>query len=356
MADVVFAFDLTGSMWGIIDEAKLRAGDIIADLVATGVDINYGVMSYMDYPHFYNSYGYAATYGDAGAGDYAYSLDQPVTGDSAAVIAAINALVMGDGWDGPQDYTRIMYESYADPIGETNPTEGPVGWRVGAKKLLVNFGDNVPHDNDLNEGVMGGTWSTGGDPGRDEVMFTADDLDLQTVLAEMAAAGVILLECHTSTFAQAHWEYWTGITGGGFYITDSATLVDDVVAAVTAGLIVPVVNGLHLAVTTAGFEAWLESVVPPSYPEVLPGESVTFEETIHVPLGTAPGVYTFIVSAVDEKGVSYGDQTVTITVPGVIPPQVPSMTGWGIMATVIVLAALIPLALRRRRARSSVGR
>lgn len=31
-----------------------------------------------------------------------------------------------------------------------------------------------------------------------------------------------------------------------------------------------------------------------------------------------------------------------------IPPQVPSMTQWGIMATVIVLAALTPLVLRRR--------
>jgi len=87
--------------------------------------------------------------------------------------AAINAMTLGDGEDGPEDYTRAFFESYADSA---------VGWRDGAQRILVHFGDNVPHDNNLNEGVTTGTWSTGGDPGRDELQGTADDLDLQTVL------------------------------------------------------------------------------------------------------------------------------------------------------------------------------
>ena len=305
--DVIFAFDLMGSRGGIINEAKAKSGVIMTKLGADypGVDFNYGVMSYMDYPRSYSSCGYSATYGDASYGDYAYSLDQSLTSDQTVISSAITALVLGSGWDGPQDYTRIMYESYADPS---------VGWRTGAKKIVVNFGDYVPHDCNLNEGVPGktGTWTTGGDPGRDEVMGTDDDLDLQTVLANMAANNVILLECHSTSYHNDYWTYWTGITGGGVYLTGSSTLVNDVVGAITAGISTPHVYGLHL-VASAGYESWVSSV-PAVYADLTTPTTVTFTETICVPTGTAPGTtYTFTVSAMDASSVSHGDQDDTIT-------------------------------------------
>jgi hypothetical protein len=323
-ADVIFAFDLTGSMSGILDTAKAEAQALMDCVDALGVDVNYGVMSYMDYPDSYDYCGYSDMYGSSASGDYAYQLDQPLTSNQDTVVIAINALTLGYGGDGPQDYTRIMYESYADTS---------VGWRTGAKKLVVNFGDNVPHDCNLNEGVTDGTWTTGGDPGRDEVMDTADDLDLQTVLAAMDDAGVTLLECHTEDWPVEwmggpagfmvfdYWDYWTGITGGGVYLTTSDTLVKDVCTAIEEGLTPPIVYGLHLQ-ASAGYVDWLELVVPASYDELETPVTVPFEETIHVPLGTECGVYTFTVSAMDDKGVNYGDQTVTIDVPCLIPVDV----------------------------------
>jgi PKD repeat protein len=313
-ADVVFSFDLTGSMGSIINAAKTKAIVIMNTLITNypGVSFNFGVMSYMDYPHTYSSCGYSATYGSST--DYAYSLDQSLTFNVGSVSSAINGLVLGSGWDGPQDYTRIFYESYADPS---------VGWRTGAKRLLVNFGDNVPHDCNLNQGVTSGTWTTGLDPGRDEVIFTGDDLDLQSVLSAMASPSnaVTLIECHTSTYANSHWIYWTGITGGSVFITSSGNLVNDVVNAVVSGITIPTVNNLHLAVITPGYSSWLSSVVPPSYATVNPGDTVTFQETICVPLGTPCGIHTFTVSAVDGSGVSYGDQINEITIPcDEIPP------------------------------------
>lgn len=314
-ADVIFSFDLTGSMSGIIGTAKTKAIEIMTNLNALGVDINYGVMSYMDYPDYYESYGYANWYGDAYYGDYAYRLDQAVTGDTTAVSNAINGLVQGSGADGPQDYTRIMYESYADTS---------VGWRPGAKKILVNFGDNVPHDDNLNEGVTTGTWSTGGDPGRDEIILNGDDLDLQTVLNGMATNNVILIECHTSDWPVEwmggppgfmltdYWKHWTDITGGDTYITSSDTLVEDVVNAVTLALATPNVSNLHLA-ASSGFESWLDSVTPPFYSGPT-GVTVSFDIVVKVPEGTPDGIYTFTISAIDDAGVSYGDQTVKIKV------------------------------------------
>jgi PKD repeat protein len=135
----------------------------------------------------------------------------------------------------------------------------------------------------------------------------------------MATNGVILLECHTSSYASAHWTYWTGLTDGGLYITSSSTLVDDIVTAVQAAVVIPEVDGLHLEAST-GFESWLTSVSPASYDGLAPGDSVTFDLTITVPDGTLDGVYNFTVSALDEVDVSYGDQDVTITVVSNQPP------------------------------------
>lgn len=328
-ADVVFAFDLTGSMGGIIDTAKAQATDIMTALDATGVDIDYGVASYMDYPAAYDSCGYAETYGDASYGDYAYSLDQAVTSDRPAVQTAINALVIGYGADGPQDYTRVLYESYAD----TN-----IAWRPGAMRILVNFGDNVPHDCNVNEGFgLDAEWSTGGDPGRDEVMGTADDLDLQAVLQGMKDNGVTLLECQTyGSYADPYWNSWAAITGGQCLSTDSASLPADVVSAVTAKLTIAKVYGLHLA-ASAGFESWI-SATPASYAELSPGDTVTFDLTITVPAGTPDGVYSFTTSAVDSAGVSYGDETDTITVGGFVPPvpELSTLTLLGVGLLVLV--------------------
>lgn len=111
--DVVFAFDLTGSMSGEIGMAKTKAQELMNSLNALS-DFKFGVISYTDYPNYYTSYGYSSQYGWAVSGDYAYNLDQALTDNTIVVNSAITGLALGDEGDGPQDYTRIFYESYAD--------------------------------------------------------------------------------------------------------------------------------------------------------------------------------------------------------------------------------------------------
>ncbi len=309
-ADVLFSFDLTGSMGGILDTAKANGVDIITGLESTGVDIEYGVSSHMDYVGYYESCEYYGTYGDASWGDYPYSLDQSITSVVLDVTNAINGLSLGNGADGPEDYTRVFYESYADEN---------TGWRTGAKKVMVHFGDSVPHDCNLEEGIPVDPWTTGVDPGRDGLAETGDDLDLLTVLAGMDTNNVILIECHTSDWDQAYWTYWTGLTGGTLEFTGSASLVDDVVAAVTEGLTIPEVTNVHFEAESP-FEDWIDSDWSYSGPTDECIDDIPI--TITVPEGTECGDYTFTVSAVDEDGVSYGDQEVTIHVPCVIPVDV----------------------------------
>jgi len=309
MGDVVFSFDCTGSMGTTIAAAKADALDIMSYLsTTTGVNLQYGVASYMDYPHTYIICGGTlAKYGNLTSGDYAYALNQLITADTSAVAGAIGALSLGEGGDNPQDYTRVMYESYADPS---------IAWRAGAARILVNFGDEVPHDCNLNASIYSSkpAWCTGGDPGRDAVMGTGDDLVLLTVLAGMAANNVKMIECQMQDYALDYWTYWTGITGGNAYLATSATLKSDVETAITTALKVPTVNGLHLK-ASAGYDAWLASVTPATFDNVQPGTAVDFSSTIKVPAGTKPGTYSFTISALDSAGVSYGEQAVTITVP-----------------------------------------
>jgi hypothetical protein len=155
-------------------------------------------------------------------------------------------------------------------------------------------------------------------------MFTSDDIDLQSTLESMNSNDIILIECHTTSSYIEYWNYWTGITGGSVFITDSSTLVDDVVNEIVQGLTFPIIYDLHLEIMTPGYSEWLYSVNPVSYPEVDPGAIVTFEETICVPLDATPGLHTFIVSAIDEDEISYGDQTNEITVVVNAPPNTPS--------------------------------
>ncbi len=303
--DIIFGFDLTGSMGGAINTAKAEAVNIMNSLDALIGDSRFGVTSYMDYPHAYSSCGYSTTYGASSSGDYAYSLDHALSNDRTSVSSSISSLVLGYGGDGPQDYTRVMYESYADPAIE---------YRSGAKKILINFGDNIPHDCDINEGVPGTSTvvSTGGDPGRDEVMGTSDDLDLQDVLAGMAANEVTLLEVHTSTYAATHWDYWTGITGGEHFILNSVSDIPSAIYDLIQAQAVSISN-LTLVAST-GYESWLTSVSPAAYTNLeLPVDPVNFDISITVPEGTPPGTYTFYVSAMGD-GASYGDQLVTIEV------------------------------------------
>jgi PKD repeat protein len=304
--DVVFSFDLTFSMLEILNTAKSKAGDIMNTLITSYPEVSFyfGVMSHMDYPDYYTSCSYSKFYG--ASNEYAYSLDQTLTSDIASVIAAINSLSIGyGGGDTPEDYTRALFESYND---------SNIDWREDTKQLLVSFGDNVPHDCNINEGIYPTTKSTGNDPGPDEIMDTSDDLDLQTVLGEMNSNGIILIACQTEETYYDYWDYWSGLTGGGVHITNSSTLVDDVVTAITSGLTNLKIYNLTLEVTTPGYSSWLTSVDPPIYPQVISGSTVIFNETICVPLGTPTGIYTFNVSAVDEDDIIYGNQTNTISV------------------------------------------
>ncbi|HBX76751.1 MAG TPA: hypothetical protein DEG43_03815 [Acidimicrobiaceae bacterium] len=217
VVDVVLSFDLTSSMGSVVQQAKTEATDLINNLnvAAPGTSFTFGVTTYRDYAVAVNAAGcgltnYSSTYGSGS--DYPFLLNQPLTASAAPVQGAINGLGVSGGADGPEAYTRALWE-LAQP-----DTSAALGFRPGALKLVVNFSDNVPHDPNLNQGVSGGTWDTGLDLGRNGAFNCGgDDLDFHDdALADMAASGVHLMQVNASSFAAAHWQSWAASTNGGY--------------------------------------------------------------------------------------------------------------------------------------------
>lgn len=328
--DILVSFDLTGSMAGELAKVKLNAQDIADAVRASIADADFGVVSHMDYPSSYpydpakpdylTAYGSAIPYPPPPAtpvytADYAYRLDQPIGADTAAFQAAIGALCLGQGSDGPEDYGRVLYESYADP---------GIGWREGSKKIVLAWLDSIPHDYDYAEIIDPAlNNSTGPDPGRDERIgpgFDGDNLAILDVLAGMKAHDLTLIALFSGAGYLPLWQAYAAATGGAAFqinadgsIPSGTPIADFVADQITEEA--RHIDKLELA-AEAGYEAWF-SASPASYADIDLGAAQTFDFDVSyaVPLGTPGGEYHFKVNLVGD-GAIYASQEVSLTVQG----------------------------------------
>jgi len=310
--DIIFSFDVTGSMGNAIAEVKNNASAIMDSVRALIPDTYFGVMSHQDYPAFYDYCGYAEAYGNPDVGDSPYRLDQPLTGDLMAVHGAINGLTLGDGADGPESYARVLYEATADAT---------VGWRDGSTKMVILWGDNVPHDCDYRR-CIGGSGTTGIDPGRDEVAGTADDLEILDVITDMALQDILLLAMYNglSPTTLNLWNCWAKRTGGAsFEVNPDGTVPGgEDLPSYIAGIIseqFAEIDVMTLEVCQPEYAAWLTDVNPAAYYDITldVAHDLHFDITITVPPGTLAGLYCFDICAVGD-GAIYATQNVCIRV------------------------------------------
>jgi hypothetical protein len=203
--DVMFVFDTSGSMKSALGEAKGEIQEVMSRLNGSIASAQFGLAEVKDT-------------GEEESGLYAWKLDQSLTSNTASVSEAITTLTAFGGGDDPEAYGRALYET------DTNPS---VGWRSGARHLIVLVADQVPHMPDVNEGVNEAFWlqnpfDTGEEleaqagisqtqwhPGvniqfkEDLKRLVADEKPLETV------------DYHsTSTNYIHYWEYWAGLGGG----------------------------------------------------------------------------------------------------------------------------------------------
>lgn len=294
--DVLFVIDATGSMSDEIDVVKAKAKDIMNNISSMVPDSAFGVATFMDYSGIYNCCGYYSRYG--GSSDYPWKLDQDITTDTTAVETAIGNIVTGWGGDGPQDYSRALYESQF------------VSWRDGAKKIVIVFGDAAPHDCDFC------SRSTGCDPGRDAVAGTTDDLDFQAVVSQLADSDITVIAVDSSSggCAEMAFKYMANETGGKYFKLSSAEEIPDAIKSMIEEEISLVTLTLGV---DSGFEDWV-SYEPSEYFDVGGCESKDFTVNITVPNDVSPGCYEFYIHALAD-GATIAKQKVRICVPQCVP-------------------------------------
>ncbi len=205
----MFVFDTSGSMEPVLEEAKLEIQNVIDRLRESLPNPEFGVAEVRDY---------GGSEYDEESFDEPWRLDLPVAGDSEAVASAIDDLYADGGGDAPEAYGRALWET------DTNPD---VGWRAGARHLIVLVADNVPHAPNLDEGIAEefwlspSPWDTGeelpGAWGIPDTQLGEGHLEFHQVLRQIAADGkpLEMVDYHDTGGDYIHyWEAWASLGGG----------------------------------------------------------------------------------------------------------------------------------------------
>ena len=203
-ADIVIGIDTTGSMGGEIRQMKENVADFASDVrqQTPNSDIRFALVTYKDYPASYSACGYSAQYGSVG--DQAFRVEAPIGTPDPEILDQIDLLSAGGGGDGPEAYTRLLWEVLQ--------TDSGIGFRPGAARVILNVCDDVPHDCAPDQFLQGSCAlaSTGIDPGRDEVLFTPDDLDLQEdALVELLGRRTKLFTLYSGIDSACAWRQWS---------------------------------------------------------------------------------------------------------------------------------------------------
>jgi hypothetical protein len=324
VADILIDFDLTGSMGQELDRLKANSINIMNSIRAEIPNSNFGLISGEDYNQIYSeplvNCDYAGPYGSDVKPDSPYRLDISLTSDITAVAMAIDAMVLGDGMDFPEDYTRQLYESVAELVGDTNSTYGILGWRPEAKKIVLAFNDYVPHDCNVTQCVGMFPWSFGRDPGRDELVNTADDLVLLDVIDQMANQNISLVDVSSGdTLTITLWRCLASLTpgGGAFLVNPDGSIPGGVsIEDFIVNLIESTFDTLEEVSpqVCGGDPSFLNSVTPPSYYDVYTPSDLTFELEFCVPPGTNPGTYCIDVCTYTDDNLLLCTYTICIEV------------------------------------------
>jgi subtilisin family serine protease len=230
--DLVFSLDLTGSMKEELLQVKENITKIIDDLrlkASPSTDFRFALVSYEDYPGYFDGTrcgsGYQEKYGLDGSkpgGDKPFRIDQVFTTDMNILASKIYDLELGDGEDDPEAYGRAFYE-----------IANNINFRPNSLKLIINFGDSIPHDTNLNEDIddiedilhVNEIIDTGIDPGpNNQIDCNGDDIDFQDdAINDLVKKDIRLLHIDSSGLPELeiYWRTWTSKTGGAFAAINS---------------------------------------------------------------------------------------------------------------------------------------
>ncbi len=316
LVDLLVAIDTTGSMSAEI--ANVRAGiiDFVKRMRATtNTGLRFAVVSFKDYPNTYASCGYSDEYGLPQ--DKPFVVEAPFGLEDDDIILVLSQLTASGGRDLPEAYARVLWEV-------SQPSSG-IGFRPGALRVIALVIDDVPHDCDLRAGLVSCPsipLTTGIDPGRDELLFTADDIDFQDLaLAPLVADGTRVGTLYSNpTRGICAWGQWSAQTRGTVIKLDPDGTIPDGTN----------VTWTFLDIVGQGHVEKVEFVVSPGCPleidfdpagyfqkiDISGGASVPVLEAIKVPVDLDPSI-TQVSCSIEflADGALVATQTIDVTVP-----------------------------------------
>lgn len=290
--DVVFLADNTGSMGGAVTAVKNNARAILNAIAGEderfeGIDVAFGVGRYLGDPREFGS--------AANAADRAYQLLQPVTENKDDVQTAINQWYASGGGDGPEANLFSLHQvatsgGMTDGQGTTDPglaSAGRTGWRDGAAKVIVWFGDARSH---------------------------TTTVDVQEAIAALEANDVIVAAVNTRGSGQgidSSGQATDIVTATGGVLVNGVqshtAMVDAILSSV--GTVTSRVNlELQARGDTSGIEVSFECASTEGCEDVPAGESRLFNMTV---TGHVLGTYDFETYAPRVSGVT-GDDRITV--------------------------------------------
>jgi hypothetical protein len=271
--DVLFLFDTSGSMGSELSEAKEKVSGVMESVSAHLPDVAFGVANVEDIPGYENGT-FNETLSEqqyAENKEKAWRLDQPITTEREKVLSSIGALTIGFGGDGPEAYSRALWES------DTNPT---VGWRASARHEIVLIADEVPHDVNLNEGLPESEWlenpfDTSEEPGGKfgipgTVWTPGTNLRIQNVTSELGSDGKPLESIEflgSSDRELPYWEYWAALSGGQALDGSSGELATTLTGIIETGA-TKALSGCPAGQVRVAEEACIVPPKPTSHPTV----------------------------------------------------------------------------------------
>lgn len=300
--DVVFLMDVTSSMDEELNVVKSEVSDIMLNLRGLVADTYFAAATFADYAGFEDAEYGGGVYG--ASGDYPWRLDQDLTADMTHINRAINRVALLSGGDGPESYTRALYELQS------------LSWRPGSRRLVIMFGDAIPHDKTFFDE------DTGIDPGPD-ITNIDDDLQLRRVVSDLSAANISIIAVNARDDELADvvrfFRYTAEETGGEYFRLDSAEQIPEAIVTLVGGQIAAI-NQINIS-TESPYSEWLQ--VNPGSHDNISYDGRVLESRVSICPGQTNaerGDYEFdLIVTADEEAVATVPATITYF-PVCLPP------------------------------------
>jgi hypothetical protein len=320
LVDFLFLADNTGSMFGVINSVQNTSTALLSSLNSSFAGARFSVARYFGDPVEFGSTSNGPGF------NAAYDVLTPLTANTALVTAGINNWVASGGGDGPEANFYALQQAVTNGAS-TSPGLGSlpgffggsgeaIGWRPGASKVILWFGDVVSHQDTVT---------------LDNVKKALGDADAKVVALNSSGSGSGIDGNfpdggQSGNQASSIVNFLGNGTDAAIFNNFASVPTGDIVSTITT-LVGEVTDTIDLSLIvdsgdTSGLDISFTCTDALGCDDVPLGESRTFDMDI---LALTPGTYDFTViapgvpGAVETDSITVRDGGGMTSVPGPLP-------------------------------------